>query len=87
MTELRVSYILDSTLETVDSAEATACRMARRPALAKRRSPGLPWQYGSRGERRIAWQRLRPGKKVKLDFERTGSDLVITIRIRAKDWI
>src|SRR5579863_4627860 len=81
MTELRVSYTLDSTLETVDSAEQTASRIAAESgfdedvvmqiSMAVREAAVNAVLHGNAYD---------PEKKVKLDFERTGNDLVITIR-------
>jgi serine/threonine-protein kinase RsbW len=81
MTEQRVSYTLDSTLETVDNAEQTAIRIAAdngfdedevmQIAMAVREAAVNAVLHGNAYD---------PGKKVMLDFERTGRDLVITIR-------
>jgi len=85
MTEQRVSYTLDSTLETVDSAEQAASRIATeagfdddevmRIAMAVREAAVNAVLHGNAYD---------PGKKVSLDFERTGGDLVITIRDQGK---
>jgi serine/threonine-protein kinase RsbW len=85
MTEKRVSYTLDSTLETVDSAEEAANRIAAeagfdedevmRIAMAVREAAVNAVLHGNAYD---------PGKKVRLDFERTGVDLVITIRDQGK---
>jgi serine/threonine-protein kinase RsbW len=85
MTEERVSYTLDSTLETVDSAEQTASRIATeagfddeevmRIAIAVREAAVNAVLHGNAYD---------PGKKVSLAFERTGNDLVITIRDQGK---
>jgi serine/threonine-protein kinase RsbW len=85
MTELRVSYTLDSTLETVDSAEQTASRIAAESgfdedvvmqiSMAVREAAVNAVLHGNAYD---------PDKKVKLDFERTGNDLVITIRDQGK---
>jgi serine/threonine-protein kinase RsbW len=85
MIENRVSYTLDSTLETVDSAEQTATRIAgetgfdedevMRIAMAVREAAVNAVLHGNAYD---------PGKKVTLDFERTGKDLVITIRDQGK---
>jgi serine/threonine-protein kinase RsbW len=85
MTELRVSYTLDSTLETVDSAEQTASRIATESgfdedvvmqiSMAVREAAVNAVLHGNAYD---------PDKKVKLDFERTGNDLVITIRDQGK---
>ena len=85
MTDQRVSYTLDSTLETVDSAEQTASRIATdagfdddevmKIAMAVREAAVNAVLHGNAYD---------PGKKVKLDFEQTSSDLVITIRDQGK---
>src|SRR6195256_1722109 len=81
MTEQRVSYTLDSTLETVDSAEQAATRIAAdngfdedeviQIAMAVREAAINAVLHGNAYD---------PGKKVTLDFETTDGDLVITIR-------
>ncbi len=85
MTEQRVSYTLDSTLETVDSAEQAASRIATeagfdddevmRIAMAVREAAVNAVLHGNAYD---------PGKKVNLDFEQTGGNLVITIRDQGK---
>ena len=85
MSGRRVSYTLDSTLETVNSAEETASRIAAeagfgdeditRIAMAVREAAVNAVLHGNAYD---------PGKKVSLDFERTGGDLVITIRDQGK---
>ena|SRR3954447_8172856 len=85
MNDHRVSYTLDSTLETVDSAEQTASRIAAeagfdedevmRIAMAVREAAVNAVLHGNAYD---------PGKKVSLDFEKIGSDLVITIRDQGK---
>jgi len=85
MTDHRVSYTLDSTLETVDNAEQTATQIAAaagfdedevmRIAMAVREAAVNAVLHGNAYD---------PGKKVVLDFERTGRDLVITIRDQGK---
>jgi serine/threonine-protein kinase RsbW len=85
MTDHRVSYTLDSTLETVDSAERTATRIASeagfdedevmRIAMAVREAAVNAVLHGNAYD---------PGKKVTLAFERIGQDLVITIRDQGK---
>ena len=76
-----VSYTLDSTLETVDSAEQEASRIAAeagfddeevmRIAMAVREAAVNAVLHGNAYD---------PGKKVSLAFETTRYDLVITIR-------
>jgi serine/threonine-protein kinase RsbW len=81
MTELRVSYTLDSTLETVESAEATACRMAAEAGFGEDEIPKIAMAVREAAVNAVLHgNAYDPGKKVKLDFERTGGDLVITIR-------
>jgi len=85
MTEQRVSYTLDSTLETVDSAEQAASRIASeagfdddevmRIAMAVREAAVNAVRHGNAYD---------PGKKVSLAFERIGENLVITIRDQGK---
>jgi len=81
----RVSYTLDSTLETVNSAEETAGRMAAEAgfddeevmkiAMAVREAAVNAVLHGNAYD---------PGKKVTLAFERTARDLVITVRDQGK---
>ncbi len=85
MDQHRVSLKLDSTLETVNNAEATASNMAAaagfaeddvmRIAMAVREAAINAVLHGNAYD---------PGKKVSLEFERTGQDLVITIRDQGK---
>jgi serine/threonine-protein kinase RsbW len=85
MTESRVSYTMDSTLETVDSAEQAANRIAveagfdeeevMRISMAVREAAVNAVLHGNAYD---------PGKKVKFDFVRTSQDLVITIRDQGK---
>jgi serine/threonine-protein kinase RsbW len=81
MIQHRVSYTLDSTLETVDSAEQTASRIAAehgfdedevmRISMAVREAAVNAVLHGNAYD---------PDKKVKLEFEIIGNDLIITIR-------
>lgn len=81
----RFSYTLDSTLETVDSAEETATRIATESgfddeavmqiAMAVREAAVNAVLHGNAYD---------PEKKVQLEFERTPTDLVITIRDQGK---
>jgi len=85
MTEQRVSYTMDSTLETVDSAEQAASRFAveagfdedtvMQISMAVREAAVNAVLHGNAYD---------PGKKVKVEFERTGRALVITIRDQGK---
>jgi serine/threonine-protein kinase RsbW len=81
MTEMRVSYTLDSTLETVDSAEATACRIAAEIGFDEEEVPKIAMAVREAAVNAVLHgNAYDPEKKVKVDFERTGDDLVITIR-------
>ena len=85
MTELRVSYTLDSTLETVDSAEQTATRIAGEAGFDEDEVMQISMAVREAAVNAVLHgNAYDPGKKVKLDFERTGSDLVITIRDQGK---
>jgi len=85
MSHHRVSYTLDSTLETVNSAEQAASKIAAehgfdeeeimRISMAVREAAVNAVLHGNAYD---------PDKKVKLDFETTGGDLVITIRDQGK---
>jgi serine/threonine-protein kinase RsbW len=81
MTEQRVSYTLDSTVETVDSAEEKATRIA-----AELGFPEDEVMQISMAVREGAVNAVLHGnayaaeKKVTLAFERTAEDLVIIIR-------
>jgi serine/threonine-protein kinase RsbW len=85
MTQNRVSYTLDSTLETVNNAEETAGRIAAEAgfddedvmkiSMAVREAAVNAVLHGNAYD---------PGKKVTLAFERTAQDLVITIRDQGK---
>jgi serine/threonine-protein kinase RsbW len=85
MTELRVTYTLDSTLETVDFAEATACRMATEAGFDEDEIPKIAMAVREGVVNAVLHgNAYDPGKKVKLDFERTSGDLVMTIRDQGK---
>jgi serine/threonine-protein kinase RsbW len=85
MSSNRVSYTLDSTLETVNEAEEKAGRMAAdagfddeevmKISMAVREAAVNAVLHGNAYD---------PNKKVTLAFERTGSDLVISIRDQGK---
>jgi len=81
MTDQRVSYTLDSSLETIDSAEEKATRIATelgfgddevmQISIAVREGAVNAVLHGNA---------YAPDKKVTLAFEQTGGNLVITIR-------
>jgi serine/threonine-protein kinase RsbW len=85
MTELRVSYTLDSTLETVDNAEQTASRIAAETGFDEDQVMQISMAVREAAVNAVLHgNAYDPDKKVKLDFERTSSDLVITIRDEGK---
>jgi len=85
MTEQRVSYTLDSSLETIDSAEEKATRIAAdlgfdddevlQISMAVREGAVNAVLHGNS---------YASDKKVTLAFEHTGDSLVITIRDQGK---
>jgi serine/threonine-protein kinase RsbW len=80
MTEHRVSYTLDSTLETVDSAEQTASRIAEEAGFGEDEIMQISMAVREAAVNAVLHgNAYDPGKKVKLEFEKTGTDLVITI--------
>src|SRR5712672_4385 len=77
----RVSYTLDSTLETVNSAEETAGRMATEAGFHDEDVRKLPMSVREAAVTAVMHgNAYSPSKKVTLAFERTAADLVITIR-------
>jgi serine/threonine-protein kinase RsbW len=85
MTEQRVSYTLDSSLETIDRAEENATRIATQLGF-----PDDEIMQISMAVREGAVNAVLHGnayaseKKVILAFEHTAGDLVITIRDQGK---
>ena len=85
MSAHRVSYTLDSTLDTVNSAEEVASQIATEAgfddedvlkiSMAVREAAVNAVLHGNAYD---------PGKKVTVDFERTPRQLVITIRDQGK---
>jgi serine/threonine-protein kinase RsbW len=85
MTELRVSYTLDSTLETVDNAEQAASRIAAEAGFDEDEIMQISMAVREAAVNAVLHgNAYDPGKKVGLEFERTGHDLVITIRDQGK---
>jgi serine/threonine-protein kinase RsbW len=85
MSEQRVSYTLDSTLETVNSAEETAGRIAAEAGFADEEVMKISMAVREAAVNAVLHgNAYDPGKKVTLNFERTPSDLVITIRDQGK---
>lgn len=85
MTDHRVSYTLDSTLETVDSAEQAASRIAAESGFDEDEVMQISMAVREAAVNAVLHgNAYDPGKKVSVDFERTGHDLVITIRDQGK---
>ena len=85
MTDKRVSYTLDSTLETVNNAEETASRMAAEAGFGDEDVMKISMAVREAAVNAVLHgNAYDPGKKVTLNFERTQRDLVITIRDQGK---
>jgi serine/threonine-protein kinase RsbW len=81
----RVSYTLDSTLETVNSAEEAAGRMAAEAGFGDEEIMKISMAVREAAVNAVLHgNAYDPAKKVILAFERTGRDLVITIRDQGK---
>jgi serine/threonine-protein kinase RsbW len=85
MTEQRVSYTLDSSLETIDSAEAKATRIATELGFGEDEVMQISMAVREGAVNAVLHGNgYAPDKKVILAFEHTGGDLVITIRDQGK---
>jgi serine/threonine-protein kinase RsbW len=85
MIKSRVSYTLDSTLETVDSAEQTANRIAVEAGFGEDEVMQISMAVREAAVNAVLHgNAYDPEKKVKLDFETTNQELVITIRDQGK---
>jgi serine/threonine-protein kinase RsbW len=85
MTEHRVSYTMDSTLETVNSAEETASQLANEAGFDEEEVMKIAMAVREAAVNAVLHgNAYDPGKKVIVDFERTTRDLVITIRDQGK---
>jgi serine/threonine-protein kinase RsbW len=81
MTEQRVSYTLDSSLETIDSAEEKATRIATELGFGDDEIMQISMAVREGAVNAVLHgNAYAPDKKVILAFERTGGDLIITIR-------
>jgi serine/threonine-protein kinase RsbW len=81
MTEQRVSYTLDSSLETIDSAEEKATRIATELGFGEDEVMQISMAVREGAVNAVLHgNAYAKDKKVTLAFERTGSDLIITIR-------
>jgi serine/threonine-protein kinase RsbW len=85
MSQKRVSYTLDSTLETVNNAEATASNLASEAGFADEDVMKIAMAVREAAINAVLHgNAYDPAKKVSLQFERTGGDLVITIKDQGK---
>lgn len=80
-TEQRVSYTLDSTLETVDSAEEKASHIAKELGFAEDEIMQISMAVREGAVNAVLHgNSYAPDKKVILAFERTPEELIITIQ-------
>ena len=85
MSHDRVSYTLDSTLETVNNAEETAGRMAAEAGFDDEEIMKISMAVREAAVNAVLHgNAYDPNKKVTLAFERTPDDLVIIIRDQGK---
>lgn len=85
MTEQRVSYTMDSTLETVDTAEQAAGRMAAEAGFGEEEIMQISMAVREAAVNAVLHgNAYDPAKKVNVEFQRTSTDLVITIRDQGK---
>jgi len=85
MAEQNVSYTLDSTLETIDSAERTAGEIATEAGFGDDEVMQISMAVREAAINAVLHgNAYDPGKKVSLYFEKTPKDLVITIRDQGK---
>jgi serine/threonine-protein kinase RsbW len=81
----RISYKLDSTLETVDNAEQTASRIASESGFGEDEVMQIAMAVREAAVNAVLHgNAYDPEKKIDLEFERTDRDLVITIRDQGK---
>jgi serine/threonine-protein kinase RsbW len=85
MTEQRVSYTLDSTLETVDSAEEKATQIATELGFSEDEVMQISMAVREGAVNAVLHgNAYAPDKKVTLAFERTAHELIITIQDQGK---
>jgi serine/threonine-protein kinase RsbW len=85
MSAHRVSYTLDSTLDTVNSAEEVASQIATEAGFGDEEVMKIAMAVREAAVNAVLHgNAYDPGKKVTVDFERTAEDLVITIRDQGK---
>ena len=80
MTVNRVSYTLDSTLETVNQAESTAGKIAQQAGFDRDTADQISMAVREATVNAVLHgNKYDPAKKVRLAFEHGNRDLVITI--------
>ena len=85
MTPERRSFTLDSTLETVDNAEQAASEIAAQTGFGEEEVLQIAMAVREAAVNAVLHgNAYDPEKRVGLEFERTGKDLVITIRDEGK---
>ena len=85
MSAHRVSYTLDSTLDTVNSAEEAASQIAAEAGFDDEEVMKISMAVREAAVNAVLHgNAYDPGKKVMVDFERTARALVITIRDQGK---
>jgi serine/threonine-protein kinase RsbW len=81
MTEQRVSYTLDSSLETIDNAEEKATIIATELGFAEDEVMQISMAVREGTVNAVLHgNAYAPNKKVSLAFERIGDDFIVTIR-------
>jgi len=81
----RLSYKLDSTLETVDNAEQTATRIASESGFGEDEVMQIAMAVREAAVNAVLHgNAYDPDKKVELEFVRTKEDLVIFVRDQGK---
>ena len=85
MTPERRSFTLDSTLETVDNAEQAANEIATQIGFTEEEVLQIAMAVREAAVNAVLHgNAYDPAKKVNLEFERMGDDLIITIRDQGK---
>jgi serine/threonine-protein kinase RsbW len=81
MTEQRVSYTLDSSIETIDRAEEKATHIATELGFGEDEIMQISMAVREGAVNAVLHgNAYAPDKKVTLAFEQTGQDLIITIK-------
>ena len=85
MTPERRSFTLDSTLETVDNAEQAANQVATEMGFTEEEILQIAMAVREAAVNAVLHgNAYDPAKKVSLDFQRSGDELIITIRDQGK---